>query len=195
MASAEVVELDADEARRLRERYPALGNRRRVVAVGLDDDPVADAVAAVEGVVAAVVRKPASWEQARRNLAMRERVLAEFGAVSTAELGEWATPKAPNPHQYASRLKKAGRAFSVPFQGRSLFLGFQLDPEGKPLEGLAGVLEVLRRRFGDSDWSIASWFTSANAFLADKARPADLLASDPEAVLAAANAGASRPVG
>jgi hypothetical protein len=195
MEQPEVIELSADEVRQLRKRHPRLASRRRVVVVALDDDPVAEAVAAIEGATSIVVRKPASWEQARRNLAMRERILAEFGALTPAELGQWATPRAANAHQYGSRLRKAGRAFSVPFQGKQLFPGFQFDAEGKPVAGLADILAALRPRFGDSDWSVASWFTSPNAHLPGKAQPADLLAKDAEAVLAAAKTGGRREVG
>jgi len=192
MGDAEVVELSAAEADRLRKRYPNLRHRRRVVAVGVDDDPAADLAAAVEAGRMTVVRKPASWEQARRNLAMRQRILDEFGALSAGELGEWATPGAANPHQYASRLRKANRVFSVPFEGRTLFLGFQFDEHGRPLPAVADVLEALRKRFGDSDWSIASWFTSPNPYLPGKARPVDVLATDPDGVTVAARRGARR---
>lgn len=192
MDEAEVVELSTEDADRLRKRYPNLRQRRRVVAVGIDDDPAADVVAAVEAGSMTAVRKPASWEQARRNLAMRRRILEEFGALSAAELGEWATPGAANPHQYASRLRKAGRVFSVPVEGRSLFLGFQFDEDGRPLPAMAEALGALRRRFGDSDWAIASWFTSPNPHLRRKARPVDVLAKEPEAVTAAAQRGTRR---
>ncbi len=194
MSDAEVVELSAAEAERLRRRHPRLRDRRRVVVVGVDDDPAADLVAAIESGAMTAVRKPASWEQARRNLAMRRRILDEVGALSAAELGEWATPGAANPHQYASRLRKANRVFSVPFEGRALFPGFQFDEGGRPLPGLAEVLEPLRRRFGDSDWSIGSWFTAPNPYLPGKARPVDLLATDVEAVSRAARRGARRVV-
>lgn len=187
-----MVELSAEDVDRLRKRYPALRHRRRVVAVATDDDPAADVVAAVEARAVTAVRKPASWEQARRNLAMRRRILDEVGALSAAELGDWATPGAANPHQYASRLRKANRVFSVPFEGRTLFLGFQFDEHGRPLPGLADALAALRKRFGDSNWSIASWFTSPNPHLPNKARPVDLLAPDPEAVTAAARRSARR---
>lgn len=192
MDDAEVVELSSEEADRLRKRYPNLRHRRRVVAVGVDDDPAADVVAAVEAGAMTAVRKPASWEQARRNLAMRRRILEEFGALSAAELGKWATPGAANPHQYASRLRRANRVFSVPFEGRTLFLGFQFDEDGRPLPALADALASLRKRLGDSDWSIASWFSAPNPHLPSKARPVDLLAENPEAVIAAARRGARR---
>jgi hypothetical protein len=192
MENTDVVELSAEDADRLRKRYPHLRDRRRVVAIGVDDDPVADVIATFEAGTATAIRKPASWEQARRNLEMRRRILDEFGALNAAELSEWATPTAANPHQYASRLRKANRVFSVPFEGRTIYLGFQFDEYGRPLPALNDVLEVLRQRFGDSDWSIASWFTSPNPYLADKSRPVDLLADDPEGVTAAARRGARR---
>lgn len=192
MRDAEVVELSVAEAARLRKRYPKLKNRRRVVAVGVDDDPTADLIAAVQPGAMTAVRKPASWEQARRNVAMRRRILDEFGALSAAELGEWATPGAANPHQYASRLRKANRVFSVPFEGRTLFLGFQFDENGRPFPVLAEVLASLRRRFGDSDWSIASWLTSPNPYLPGKARPVDLLPTDSDALTVAARRGTRR---
>lgn len=193
MEDVEVVELTAAEADRLRKRYPNLRHRRRVVAVGVDDDPAADVIAAVEGGAATAVRKPASWEQARRNLAMRRRILDEFGGLTAAELGEWARPGAANPHQYASRLRKANRVFSVPFEGQTLYLGFQFDEHGRPLPALGEVFVSLRKRFGESDWSIASWFTSPNPHLRGKSRPVDLFAEDPDAVVAAAQRGTRRP--
>ena len=192
MEHAEVVELSTEEADRLRKRYPNLRDRRRVVAVGIDDDPAAAVVAAVEAGATTAVRKPASWEQARRNLAMRRRIFDEFGALSAAELGDWATPGAANPHQYASRLRKANRVFSVPFEGRTLFLGFQFDEHGRPFPALADALASLRRRFGDSDWAIASWFTSPSPYLPGKARPVDLIAGESEAVVSAARRGTRR---
>jgi hypothetical protein len=192
MDGAEVVELSVEDADRLRKRYPHLRDRARVVAVGVDDDPAADVIAAIEAGAVTAVRKPASWEQARRNLAMRHRILDEFGGLSAAELGEWATPGAANPHQYASRLRKANRVFAVPFEGRTLFLGFQFDEHGRPVPGLADALATLRTRFGDADWSIASWFTSPNAYLPGKGRPADLLAEVPDVVIVAARRGTRR---
>ena len=57
---------------------------------------------------------------------------------------------------------------------------------------LADVLESLQKRFGDSDWSIASWFTSPNPHLPGKARPVDRLPTDAEAVTVAARRGTRR---
>lgn len=135
MRDAEVVELSVAEAARLRKRYPKLKNRRRVVAVGVDDDPTADLIAAVQPGAMRGSQAGVVGAGPRRNVAMRRRILDEFGALSAAELGEWATPGAANPHQYASRLRKANRVFSVPFEGRTLFLGFHFDEDGRPFPG------------------------------------------------------------
>ena len=107
MDDAEVIDLSTDEADRLRKRYPNLRHRRRIVAVGLDDDLAADVVAAVEAGAMTAVRKPASWEQARRNLAMRRRIFDEFGALSAAELGEWATPGSMADRLTTVRLRRS----------------------------------------------------------------------------------------
>ncbi len=192
MSEASIVELSVQEVERLRKRYPDLRHRGRVVAVGVDDDPTADVLAALGSGPLSAVRKPASWEQARRNLAMRQRIVEEFGALSAAELGEWATPDAANAHQYASRLRKANRVFSVPFEGRALFPGFQFDENGRPLSAMADTLALLRTRFGDADWAVASWFTSPNPHLPGKQRPVDLLATDPVSVIVAARRGVTR---
>ena len=186
---SEIVELSTDEVNRLRKRYPGLREYRRVVAIALDGDPVTDLVSVFENGTAAGVRRPATWEQARRNVVMRRRILDEFGALTAADLGKWATPGASNPHQYASRLRKANKIFSVPFERGSVYPGFQFDQQGRPHPVLAQVLAPLRCRFGDSDWAIASWFTSPNPHLPGKARPVDVLESDPDAVVAAATAG------
>lgn len=72
-----------------------------------------------------------------------------------------------------------------PHNGVDYFPGYGLDPEAGylPRKSLKSILEV----FGDEKdgWGLAFWFLSANSFLGDR-RPQDVLATNPERVMAAA---------
>jgi hypothetical protein len=79
--------------------------------------------------------------------------------------------------------KAEGRIFSVESKGSEYFPIFGLDPVTgyHPYPVLAEALRTLNA----SDWVVAAWFVGLSSFLDDQ-RPKDLLASDPEWVLEAA---------
>ena len=82
--------------------------------------------------------------------------------------------------------------FSVPYQGGTYYLGFQFDADGHPLPAVAGVLRVI----GDwPPWEIAAWFVRPHGLL-ERRPPVELLASDPDRLVEAAEqssaAGAGR---
>jgi hypothetical protein len=81
-----------------------------------------------------------------------------------------------------------GRIFSVRHEGVDYFALFALNPaEGyRPYPAVGDAIRILSRVFTrENSWGLASWFLGLNSFLDDQ-RPADLLASDPEWVIKAA---------
>ena len=82
----------------------------------------------------------------------------------------------------ASRWKNEGKLFAVPFHGVDQFPRYALDETLRPQPALEQILKALGPV---SPVRIASWFESANAWLSNR-RPREVLASDPRAVIAAA---------
>jgi hypothetical protein len=78
---------------------------------------------------------------------------------------------------------KANRIFSVNDGTAERYPLFQLR-EGQPLPQLAEILPMLRRKL--SNWQIALWFTTPNAWVGGWRRPIDVLTESPSLVLDAA---------
>jgi len=125
---------------------------------------------------------PAEVLQARRNAVMREAMFREFGALTSAQIGELAGSKSPNRAALAHKWKSDGRIFSVPHQGANYFPGFQFDGEGQPIPLVAQIIRILHEL---SPWELALWFTSRDGYLGGR-RPVDLLTSEPARVVFAA---------
>lgn len=132
---------------------------------------------------ATAVPLPAYVLQARRNAAARDALLREFGAMTSADIGELAGSKSPNRAALAHRWKSDGRIFAVPHQGANYFPGFQFTEEGQPIDAIEEVLHLLGGRL--APWELALWFTRNNGWLAGR-RPVDLLRGEPDLVIAAA---------
>lgn len=109
-------------------------------------------------------------EHMRRNVEIRDRLIAEFGSRTPEELA-------------AAGVATEGAVFSVRYHDAEVFPGYQFDEQGRPLPVIAQVLAVLREV--RSPWEIALWFTGANGWLG-AARPVDLLRTAPEGVVEAA---------
>ena len=110
------------------------------------------------------------------------KILHEFGALTSAQVGEWAGSKSPNRAALAHKWKSERRIFSVPHQGTNYFPGFQFNAEGQPLPVIADVIRILHEL---SSWEVAAWLSSANGYVGDR-RPVELLTSDPARVIFAA---------
>ena len=81
-----------------------------------------------------------------------------------------------------------GRILSVRHESVDYFSLFALNPADgyRPYPAVADVVQILSRILNrESSWGLASWFLGLNSFL-DGQRPADLLASEPEWVVEAA---------
>jgi hypothetical protein len=116
---------------------------------------------------------PVVLEQARRNLALRVRMLEEFGAVDPGELAALVGSTARNPASTVDNWRRADRIVTVRWRGRTLVPGFELLQSGQPDPLVRPVLQVLRS-YGMSDWERALWFVVPSPAL-DGARPVDLL--------------------
>jgi hypothetical protein len=121
--------------------------------------------------------------QARRNAEARDALLREFGAMTSAQIGERAGSKSPNRAALAHRWKSDGRIFAVSHQGLNYFPGFQFTEDGQPVEIIKDVLHLLGNKL--APWELALWFTRRNGWLSGR-RPVDFLRTEPEEVLLAA---------
>lgn len=85
------------------------------------------------------------------------------------------------------RWKAESRIFSVEHEGAEYFPTFALDSHTgyQPYPALAKALRILNVGLWGSEWAVAAWFMGLSSFLDDQ-RPEDLLASDPEWVIEAA---------
>lgn len=119
------------------------------------------------------VPPPVVLVQARRNLALRVRMLEEFGAVEPKELAELVGSAARNPNSTVDNWRRADRIVTVRWKGRTLVPGFQLLPSGQPDPTVQEVLRVLRG-YGMRDWEQALWFVVPCPALGH-ARPVDRL--------------------
>lgn len=79
------------------------------------------------------------------------------------------------------------RMLSVEHEGVHYFALFALDPADlyRPYPAMAEAARILSEILDKNSWGIATWFLGVNSFVDDQ-RPADLLASDPEWVVKAA---------
>ncbi|HEY4593143.1 MAG TPA: hypothetical protein VIJ61_12090, partial [Thermoanaerobaculia bacterium] len=126
---------------------------------------------------------PPAVLQARRNAEAREELISELGLLSSSDVAARAGSKAKNKAALANRWRQEGRIFSVPHQGGTYYPAFQFDEEGQPYEVVAEVVKSVGMKL--TDWGLALWFTGRYGSLGDR-RPVDLLATEPERVVAAA---------
>ena len=127
-------------------------------------------------------------EMAQRLARRHARVLNEFGYFTAEQLAQANRSQASSRSALADNWRKRRLVFAVPHPDKSarerdVYPAFQFE-EHKPIKAVQAVLEA----FGDrrAPWKLALWFTSNNGWLPGSARPVDLLASDPQAVIEAA---------
>jgi len=143
----------------------------------------------LKALVNAVVPKAPPTPTLIREAAMlarsRKAVLEGADWLTAAKLAELAGLSPTNPSTQPNKWKRQRQIFAIHHNGIDYFPGYGLEPETgwRPRKTLKSVLEV----FGDDKdgWGLAYWFLSANSFLGGR-RPQDVLAVDPEQVVAAA---------
>jgi hypothetical protein len=139
----------------------------------------------------AVPRVPgADWtEQARRNAHLRTGFLAKFPVLRATEPADLSEPESRGRRAAASHWASARRIFGVDLSGQVLYPEFQFDEAGQPRAAVAEALEALRP-LRLSDWALALWWGTGSEALGWRA-PAEVLAEEPEGVVAAARLDAS----
>jgi len=127
-------------------------------------------------------------EMAQRPAQRHARILNEFGCFSAEQLADANGSQASNRAALADNWRKRRQVFAVPHpdkaaRDRDVYPAFQFE-NGKPIKAVQEVLEAFGGR--KTPWKLALWFTSNNGGLPGSARPVDLLAGDPDAVVRAA---------
>ena len=128
---------------------------------------------------------PTLLKEARMMLRAKEAVLNGADWLTAAQVASIAGLSQKNPSAQLHKWKRDGAIFAIRRNGVDYFPGYALDPanEYRPYRSFKKVLE----QFGESKdgGGLAYWFQSVNSFLSGK-RPIDLLAKNPDAVIAAA---------
>ncbi|MCY1539902.1 hypothetical protein D9M68_755120 [compost metagenome] len=119
-------------------------------------------------------------------VAMAKKTVLESGDwLSAAEAASLCGYSGKNLSAQPNKWKREGKIFAIQHHGNDYFPAYGLDPhqDHRPLKAMADVLKV----FGDTkdNWALAYWFASVNSFLGGK-RPKDLVATQPERIIAAA---------
>jgi hypothetical protein len=128
----------------------------------------------------------AEVKMAARVAQARAAILREFGYLTRDQLA--AASSAKEPTTMVDNWRKRGKVFSVPLpdagpRTAEVYLRFQFH-DGRPLPVIERVIAAFEgQRTG---WSLAHWFVGGNGMLEDSARPVDLLAKAPDAVVDAA---------
>lgn len=116
----------------------------------------------------------------------RKAALESTSWLTAREIGQMAGLTSDNPSAQTSKWKRQHRIFAIHHRNVDLFPAYALDKTNgyRPLKGLKPILEL----FGNSKdgWGLAYWFSSVNSYLGGQ-RPQDVLGTDPERVLAAAD--------
>jgi hypothetical protein len=123
--------------------------------------------------------------EARMTADARKAVFESGDWLTAVQIAEVAGFSMTNPSAQPNKWKKDGLIFAVRHRGIDYFPGYGLDPGTgyRPIKTLSKVLRVLGEN--KDDWGLAYWFASVSSFLGGM-RPQDMLAHQPERVVAAA---------
>lgn len=143
----------------------------------------------LESIVEALVPKapptPTELKEAAMLARARTAVLQSGDWMTAAHIAQLAGFSASNPSAQPNKWKRDGAIFALRHHGVDYFPSYGLDAVAgyRPLKAMAKVLDAFA---GSRDaWGLAYWFNSVNSFLGGK-RPVELLASEPQRVIAAA---------
>ena len=130
-----------------------------------------------------VAPSKAAREQARMLIEAKTAILNSGDFLPATEVAQLAGFSASNLSVQPNKWKRNREIFAIQ-HGREDYLPvYALAPDHRPRKEMAEILKV----FGDAKdgWGLAFWFAGLNSFLDDE-RPQDVLATDPERVIAAA---------
>ncbi|MGL5215956.1 MAG: hypothetical protein ACRC8R_12575 [Aeromonas hydrophila] len=112
-----------------------------------------------------------------------ERVLSLSTWLTAKEVAIGFGYRGDDPSGQMDKWKQAGKIFALSVKGQDMFPAYALGVDGKPLPQMKEVLAILS--VSRKPVAIASWFASANSWLACKT-PMDEIAEHPLEVLKAA---------
>jgi hypothetical protein len=124
---------------------------------------------------------------------MQRQVLGEM--LPAGELATLAGRRANEIRRDLDQWAADGQIPSVRHEGVDYFALFALNSAERyrPYPAVADAIRILSRVLNsENSWGLASWFIGLNSFLDDQ-RPADLLASNPEWVIEAAQDEVNEP--
>jgi hypothetical protein len=131
-----------------------------------------------------VTPSKAAREQARMLIEAKTAILNSGDFLPATEVAKLAGFSSTNLSVQPNKWKRHREIFAIQ-HGREDYLPlYGLDPaDHRPRKEMAEILNI----FGDAKdgWGLAFWFAGLNSFLDDE-RPQDVLATDPERVVAAA---------
>jgi hypothetical protein len=130
-----------------------------------------------------VTPSKAAREQARMLIEAKTAILNSGDFLPATEVAQLAGFSASNLSVQPNKWKRNREIFAIQ-HGREDYLPvYALGPDHRPRKEMAEILKI----FGDAKdgWGLAFWFAALNSFLDDE-RPQDVLATDPERVIAAA---------
>jgi hypothetical protein len=130
-----------------------------------------------------VTPSKAAREQARMLIEAKTDILNSGDFLPATEVARLAGFSASNLSVQPNKWKRTREIFAIQ-HGREDYLPiYALTADHRPRKEMTEILNI----FGEAKdgWSLAFWFAALNSFLDDE-RPQDLLATDPESVLAAA---------
>jgi len=143
----------------------------------------------LEQIVEALVPKspptPNELKEATMLARARTAVIDSGDWMTAAEIAKVAGFSTSNPSAQPNKWKREGAIFAIRHNGIDYFPSYGLDPNAgyRPLKPMAKVIEIFRD--AKDGWGMSYWFRSVNSFLGGK-RPQDLLAAEPDRVIAAA---------
>ena len=122
--------------------------------------------------------------QAQRNASLRAEFLNTYELLPAEQVHALYGSSAKNRAALAARWRSDRKIFAIEHQGRLLYPAFQFDEVGRPRAVIGKILDALGR--GTGPWQTAIWFTTPNSWL-DRRKPVDLLESEPDRVIDAAD--------
>ena len=131
-----------------------------------------------------VAPSKAAREQARMLIDAKTAILNSPDFLPATEVAKLAGFSATNPSVQPNKWKRNRGIFAIQHGRDDYFPLYALNPDDhRPRKQMAEILRV----FGDAKdgWGLAFWFAALNSFL-DYERPQDVLAIDPDRVIAAA---------
>ena len=131
-----------------------------------------------------VAPSKAARAQARMLIDAKTDILNSGDFVPATEVAKLAGFSASNPSVQPNKWKRNRDIFAIQHGREDYFPLYALHPnDQRPRKQIAEILRV----FGNTKdgWGLAFWFAALNSFLDDE-RPQDVLAVDPDRVIAAA---------